>query len=487
MFFKAEGKRFASAPFLGQTLLCSKYVPNEEGIVLDLNLQQISKLLEVVFENAHEPMVVTDKEGNILLFNRSYREFLGIQENVIGKPVTEVIENTRMHIVGREGVPEIADIQQIKGQKMIAHRIPIMDEGQVIAVLGTVLFQDVKELASLAAMVGQLKDELTYYKKELRRRLGATYHFDQIVGYSQKMKELKKFSQKVAKSDSTVLITGESGTGKELFAHAIHAESKRKMGPFIRVNCAAIPDSLLESELFGYEEGAFTGAARRGKKGKFELADHGTILLDEIGDMPLPLQAKLLRVLQEKEVERVGAVRSTPIDVRVIASTNQDLPALIKDGRFRADLYYRLNVVSLEIPPLRERLEDLPELVSNLLQRLVESTGISVKSIDDEAWSVLRSYSWPGNVRELNNVLERALHLLEGDQLKKEHLWLPASVESRPSRPVQSLKETLERAEKEALLMAMQEAEGNKLEAAKLLKISKSSFYEKWEKHGLAT
>ncbi|MGE7274818.1 sigma-54 interaction domain-containing protein [Brevibacillus panacihumi] len=454
---------------------------------MDLNLQQISKLLEVVFENAHEPMVVTDKEGNILLFNRSYREFLGIQENVIGKPVTEVIENTRMHIVGREGVPEIADIQQIKGQKMIAHRIPIMDEGQVIAVLGTVLFQDVKELASLAAMVGQLKDELTYYKKELRRRLGATYHFDQIVGYSQKMKELKKFSQKVAKSDSTVLITGESGTGKELFAHAIHAESKRKMGPFIRVNCAAIPDSLLESELFGYEEGAFTGAARRGKKGKFELADHGTILLDEIGDMPLPLQAKLLRVLQEKEVERVGAVRSTPIDVRVIASTNQDLPALIKDGRFRADLYYRLNVVSLEIPPLRERLEDLPELVSNLLQRLVESTGISVKSIDDEAWSVLRSYSWPGNVRELNNVLERALHLLEGDQLKKEHLWLPASVEALPSRPLKSLKETLEQAEREALLLAMRAAEGNKQEAAKLLKISKSSFYEKWEKHGLAT
>lgn len=452
-----------------------------------MNLQQISKLLEVVFENAHEPMVVTDKEGNILLFNRSYREFLGIQENVIGKPVTEVIENTRMHIVGREGVPEIADIQQIKGQKMIAHRIPIMDEGQVIAVLGTVLFQDVKELASLAAMVGQLKDELTYYKKELRRRLGATYHFDQIVGYSQKMKELKKFSQKVAKSDSTVLITGESGTGKELFAHAIHAESKRKMGPFIRVNCAAIPDSLLESELFGYEEGAFTGAARRGKKGKFELADHGTILLDEIGDMPLPLQAKLLRVLQEKEVERVGAVRSTPIDVRVIASTNQDLPALIKDGRFRADLYYRLNVVSLEIPPLRERLEDLPELVSNLLNRLMESTGISVKSIDDEAWSVFRSYSWPGNVRELNNVLERALHLLEGDQLKKEHLWLPASVEALPSRPLKSLKETLEQAEREALLLAMRAAEGNKQEAAKLLKISKSSFYEKWEKHGLTS
>lgn len=452
--------------------------------VLDWNLQQMSKLLEVVFENAHEPMVVTDKDGKILLMNRSYREFLNVHD-VVGRPVTEVIENTRMHIVGKAGKPEIAEIQKIKGQNMIAHRIPIMDEGKVIAVLGTVLFQDVQELSSLAAMVEQLKDELTYYKKELRNKLGASYHFDQIVGYSQKIKELKQFSQKVAKSDSTVLITGESGTGKELFAHAIHAESRRKMGPFIRVNCAAIPDSLLESELFGYEEGAFTGAARRGKKGKFELANHGTILLDEIGDMPLPLQAKLLRVLQEKEVERVGAIRTTPIDVRVIAATNQDLLQSIKDGKFRADLYYRLNVVSLAIPPLRERLEDLPELVSNLLMQLADSTGVTVRTIDDEVWNLLRSYSWPGNVRELRNVLERALHLMEGDVLKKEHLWLPVSEELLPLMPVRPLKETLEMAEKEAILRAMRETGGNKLEAAKLLRISKSTFYEKWEKYGL--
>ncbi|QDS36560.1 sigma-54 interaction domain-containing protein [Brevibacillus brevis] len=455
---------------------------------MDWNLQQMSKLLEVVFENAHEPMIVTDKDGKILLLNRSYREFLNVQD-VIGQPVTDVIENTRMHIVGQEGVAEIADIQQIKGQNMIAHRIPIMDEGRVIAVLGTVLFQDVQELTALAAMVAQLKDELTYYKKELRRRMGATYHFDQIVGYSQKLQELKKFSQKVAKSDSTVLITGESGTGKELFAHAIHAESKRKMGPFIRVNCAAIPDSLLESELFGYEEGAFTGAVRRGKKGKFELANHGTILLDEIGDMPLPLQAKLLRVLQEKEVERVGAVRTTPIDVRVIASTNSDMLQSIKEGKFRADLYYRLNVVSLSIPPLRERLEDLPELVSNLLKQLGESTGVTVRAIDEEVWNVLRGYSWPGNVRELKNVLERALHLMEDDVLKKEHVWLPVSDEgahtslSVPTHAVRPLKQVIEEAEQEALCHAMQQAGGNKLSAAKLLQISKSSFYEKWEKY----
>lgn len=444
----------------------------------------MSKLLQAVFENAHEPMIVTDKDGKILLLNRSYREFLDVQD-VLGLPVTDVIENTRMHIVGQAGKAEIADIQKIKGQNMIAHRIPIMDEGKVIAVLGTVLFQDVQELTALAAMVDQLKDELTYYKKELRRRLGSAYHFDQIVGYSQKLQELKQFSQKVAKSDSTVLITGESGTGKELFAHAIHAESRRKMGPFIRVNCAAIPDSLLESELFGYEEGAFTGAARRGKKGKFELANHGTILLDEIGDMPLPLQAKLLRVLQEKEVERVGAVRTMPIDVRVIASTNQDLPSSIKEGKFRADLYYRLNVVSLSIPPLRERLEDLPELVSNMLKQLVESTGVTVRAIDDEVWGVLRNYSWPGNVRELRNVLERALHVMEGDVLKKEHVWLPVSEEMLSTAPVRPLKETLEQTEKETMLRAVKETGGNKLEAAKLLQISKSTFYEKWEKYGL--
>lgn len=442
----------------------------------------MGKLLEAVFENAHEAIVVTDRDGKILLMNRSYREFLGV-DNVVGRHVTEVIENTRMHIVAQQGRPEIAQIQRIKGQNMIANRIPIMDGGKVIAVLGTVLFQDVQELSGLAAVVDQLRDELTYYKRELQRRLGAIYHFDEIVERSPKMKELKAFCQKVAKSDSTVLITGESGTGKELFAHAIHAGSRRKMGPFIRVNCAAIPDALLESELFGYEEGAFTGAARKGKKGKFELANHGTILLDEIGDMPLPLQAKLLRVLQEKEVERVGGVRPIPIDVRVIACTNQDLPSRIREGAFRVDLYYRLNVVSLNIPPLRERLEDLPELVATLLKQIVETTGVQVREIDEEVWDVLRSHSWPGNVRELRNVLERAVHLMDGDVLKKEHIWLPGSGKALPVSPVRPLKETLEAAEREAIMRAMEAAAGNKQEAAKLLGISKSSFYQKWEKY----
>ncbi|MCK9905392.1 sigma 54-interacting transcriptional regulator, partial [Frankia sp. Cpl3] len=291
--------------------------------------------------------------------------------------------------------------------------------------------------------------------------------------------------QKVAKSDTTILITGESGTGKELFAHAIHAASRREMGPFIRVNCAAIPDTLLESELFGYEEGAFTGAVRKGKKGKFELADRGTILLDEIGDMPLPLQAKLLRVLQEKEVERVGSTRPMSIDVRVIASTNRDLAGRIKEGTFREDLYYRLNVVNISIPPLRERPEDLPKLVGDLLLHLMDATGIVVSEVDSDVWGALRSHSWPGNVRELRNVLERALHVMEGERLKAEHLTISMPDGRIQSNAVSTLKESLELAEIEAIKRALVAAGGNKLAAAKLLAISKSGLYQKLEKCGL--
>lgn len=442
------------------------------------------QLLEAILENAHEAIIVTDPDGYILIMNRMYRQFVGMQD-VVGKLVTDVIENTRMHIVAKTGKPEIAQIQRIVGRDMIANRIPIFIDGKLTAVLGTVMFQDIRELHALAATVDHLKQELAYYKKELRRKLGATYQFDQIIGSSASMQAAKNLAQKVAKSDSTVLISGESGTGKELFAHAIHSESRREMGPFIRVNCAAIPDALLESELFGYEEGAFTGAVRKGKKGKFELADHGTILLDEIGDMPLPLQAKLLRVLQEKEVERVGGTGPISVNVRVIASTNRDLSDMIRKGNFREDLFYRLNVVVLKIPPLRERLEDLPKLAADILEQLMDSTGIVVKEIESDVWETLSSYSWPGNVRELRNVLERAMHMMEGKRLKASHLLFSSSASKQSAFGLLSLKEGLEYAEKEAIVRALAAAGGNKLEAAKILQISKSGFYQKLEKYGL--
>ncbi|OAJ74765.1 transcriptional regulator [Brevibacillus sp. SKDU10] len=441
------------------------------------------KLLEDVFEQAYECIVVTNPEGIILMMNHKYRNFIGIA-NPIGRHVTSVIENTRMHIVAKTGLAELAEVQRINGRDMIANRVPIYQDGNMIAVLGTVMFQDVRQLHALSATVDQLKQELDYYKGELQRKLGAAYRFEQIVSISDLMNKCKELAMKVAKSNTTVLITGESGTGKELFAHAIHAASQRAMGPFIRVNCAAIPDNLLESELFGYEEGAFTGALRKGKKGKFELADRGAILLDEIGDMPLALQAKLLRVLQEKEVERVGASRPISLDVRVIASTNKDMFALMKAGKFREDLFYRLHVVTLAIPPLRDRLEDLPHLVESIQEQLMESTGIVVKGMDEEVWELLRYHRWPGNVRELRNVLERAMHMMEGNWIRAEHILLPTSTSGNPmvqsSFPI--LKDWLEKAEREALLRAVQLTGGNKREAAKLLGISKSSFYHKWER-----
>ncbi|MED1664757.1 sigma-54 interaction domain-containing protein [Brevibacillus laterosporus] len=441
------------------------------------------ELLEGVFEKAYECIVVTDPEGIILMMNHKYRNFIGIADP-IGRHVTTVIENTRMHVVAKTGLAELAEVQRINGREMIANRVPIYREEKMIAVLGTVMFQDVRQLHALSATVDQLKQELDYYKGELQRKLRATYRFEQIVSTSDLMNKCKELAMKVANSDTTVLITGESGTGKELFAHAIHAASQRAMGPFIRVNCAAIPDNLLESELFGYEEGAFTGALRKGKKGKFELADRGTILLDEIGDMPLALQAKLLRILQEKEVERVGASRPISLNVRVIASTNKDMIALMKAGKFREDLFYRLHVVTLTIPPLRDRLEDLPYLVEIIREQLMESTGIVVKGMDEEVWELLRYHSWPGNVRELRNVLERAMHMMEGKWIRAEHILLPTSIPGSPmlQSSFPSLKEWLAKVEREALQQAVQLAGGNKREAAKLLGISKSSFYQKWEK-----
>ncbi|HZG17664.1 MAG TPA: sigma 54-interacting transcriptional regulator [Candidatus Bathyarchaeia archaeon] len=448
--------------------------------------EKLASIWKEVLDGAIECIVITDPEGTILFMNQSYLQFLG-EKDVVGKHVTQVIENTRMHLIGKTGKAELADIHKIKGRDMIANRVPIRKDGKIVAILGTVFFRDVQQLHALASTVEQLTQELAYYKGELRSKLGAAYRFEEIITASQAMQPVTQLAKRVAKSDSTVLITGESGTGKELFAHAMHAESHRAMGPFIRINCAAIPEALLESELFGYDEGAFTGASRKGKKGRFELANHGTILLDEIGDMPLSLQAKLLRVLQEKEVERVGGTRPISIDVRVIASTHQDLKKLVGEGRFREDLFYRLNVVSLHIPPLRERLDDLPLLVQKLLEQLMESTGIVIKEIQPDVWQALRAYSWPGNIRELRNVLERGLHLMEEGILRADCLLLPVNEREQIAAETKerTLKMILEEAERSALIKMLEATGGNRLEAAKRLGISKSSLYAKLEKYGI--
>jgi PAS domain S-box-containing protein len=442
-------------------------------------------LYKTALDQAYEGIIITDKHGIIQLANQTYANFLNTTlEDMIGRHVTEVVENTRMHIVARTGQPEIAHLQRINGHLMIANRIPVFQNGEVTAVIGKVIFQDVRELFEMTAKFEKLNIDKESYKNELNNRLRAKYTFDSIIGASPALEAAKKLARRAAQSDSTVLLQGESGTGKELFAHAIHQESRRHKGPLIRLNCAAIPESLFESELFGYTEGSFTGAKKSGKKGKFALADKGTLFLDEISELPLHLQAKLLRALQEREIEPVGADAPEPVDVRIIAASNKNLEELVAKGRFRQDLYYRLHVVTIDIPPLRERQGDVPLLLHHLLGELIVETGIPADGFDQAAEEKLTAYDWPGNIREMRNILERALHLKDGNTITLSDL--PRTILSAKKAP-RALRDALEQYEGQLIRQALQAAQGDKLAAAKQLGISKSSLYAKIEKYGITT
>lgn len=451
--------------------------------------KNLSEILRTILDNAYEGIIVVDEQGYIIMINEPYIEFLGKkEEDIIGKHATEIIDTTRLHIVVKTGKEEIGEVQKVRGKNIVVMRTPIYKEGRVVGAIGKIMFKDLKEVNVLASKIKTIENELKYYKNALKEVSGVKYRFENIIGVSDKLKETKFLAEKATHTNSNVLIRGESGTGKELFAHAIHAESSRAMGPFIKVNCAAIPAELLESELFGYEEGAFTGARRGGKVGKFELANGGSIFLDEIGDMPHSMQAKLLRVLQEKEVERVGGTKNIPLDVRIIAATNRNLEEMIEKGEFREDLYYRLNVMSINIPPLRERIEDLEPLVQYLLTKISEQVGNYVTKIAPKAMKYLESYSWPGNIRELENVLERAINLADyGKEIQVNHLPMhlrKADVNVKV-RGDKDLKSILEEVEKEAILDCLKRTNGNRTETARILNISRSSLYEKLWKYGI--
>ena len=329
--------------------------------------------------------------------------------------------------------------------------------------------------------LSRLHDENTYLRQELEEAC----HIGELIGESAKMQELYRSIAKVAKTDSTVILYGESGTGKELVAHAIHAGSNRASHPFIRVHCGALAEGVLESELFGHEKGAFTGALRR-KRGRFELAHSGTIFLDEIGDITPGTQVKLLRVLQEREFERVGGEQTLTVDVRVIAATHRDLPALVEEGKFRKDLYYRLHIIPLYLPPLRERGQDILLLAGHFLQRICRNLGRPLLTLTPSAEKVLLAYGWPGNVRELENILERATVLAEGEAIEDRDL--PISMDHIPAAADQAhtLDGMLDQMEKAAIERAMAQAHGVKMEAARILGIKTSALYYKLEKHGLA-
>ena len=442
-----------------------------------------SFLIAEALDALDEWLVIVDEQATITFLNRPYAQFLGVnRESVYGHPIVEIIENTQMHRVVESGQPEVSRLQEVKGRHMIANRYPIRHQGKVVGAVGTVLFHDTHEWRQMNTQIEALVSELDFYRKALdKEQTGARFELRDLIGRSPRIQQVNEKVKKVAAGDASVLIRGESGTGKELYAHALHLLSDRSRAPFVKINCAAIPENLLEAELFGYEEGAFTGARKGGKQGKFQLADSGTLFLDEIGDMPLAMQVKLLRVLQDREVEAVGSNRLVKVDVRVIAATHQPLEKLVEAGEFREDLYYRINVVSLELPALRERREDIPALAEHFLKRLANRTGRRSPKLTAQALTRMLEYAWPGNVREMENALESAFYLSQGHKISLNAL--PATLSTGDSLPPPlfsgTLKERLAEAERDILEETLRSCEGNRKLAARMLGIGKTTLYDK--------
>jgi PAS domain S-box-containing protein len=460
-------------------------------------------ILEQILENAYEGVVVTDSEGIIMMFNAAYANYLEIRsQDAIGQHVTKVIDNTRVHEVVKSGVPEFGKLQKIGSHKAVVTRLPITFNKKVIAGVGIVHYRELTDMKRLVEKLSSLESELAQIKEEYGKNQVKRYSIQDIIGNSRPIMDLKKQIHKAAASSSTVLILGENGTGKELVAHSLHQLSGRSDKPFVKINCAAIPGEILESELFGYVGGAFTGSNRGGKQGKFEMADGGTIFLDEIGDMSFHMQAKLLRFLQEKEIERLGENKVRAVDVRVLAATNQNLVERIKTNQFREDLYYRLQVVQLDVPPLRNRMEDIDVLIRYFIEKFNRIFGKKVQDVSTDAVEIIRDYHWPGNVRQLENVMERAFNMVEIDKILVEHLP-PYLIEGLPGqarfgaeiqatilsnsneREAGNLSNAKELLERKQIEKALSCSHGNKSEAAKRMGITRTTLYQKMKKYGL--
>jgi len=449
--------------------------------------KQLQRTLEVVLNTAYDGLIVVNKEGIVTMTNQAFSNFFNQNpEDMVGKPITDVYDNPKFTEVLVTAQPVHGYIQDLNGHEIIASRVPIIQDGKIVGALGKVVFKDVDELYAMTKKIDSLRSELDYYKKTVSHNNSSALEL--LHGKNAIMSSLVQTTLRVAKSGSTVLLRGESGTGKELFALLLHAQSSRREAPFIKVNCAAVPENLLESEMFGYDEGAFTGAKKGGKIGKFELAEGGTLFLDEIGDMEMSMQAKLLRVIQEREVERLGSNKARKIDVRLVAATNRDLEEMIRNKQFREDLYYRLNVVTLPIPPLRERMDDLEDLIKTFIKKFNLQFAQSVTGIANEAKDVLMKHRWPGNIRELENIIERAFNMLEGTEIQLKHL--PSYLQVLAGRDIRpyvegSLETILNEVEKDALVIALENANGNKVQAAKSLGLSRAGLYKKLIKHQL--
>ena len=485
-------------------------LPKDAQSILNL----AAKSLFDVFAHASEGMLLVDRSGCVVWINEQYRRYLpalgfATEQAFVGQPVSQVVQNTQMQRVLETGKPILIDLLTNKAGTFVVSRFPLHDDaGLVIGALGVVLFDQAHSnlqpfLAKFTLMQRELDEARDALAVQRRAGVGlrqARHSFASFIGASAAVVALKRQARRAAQSSSPVLLLGETGTGKELLAHAIHAASPRAKGPLVSVNIAAVPETLLEAEFFGVAPGAYTGADRKGRDGKFRLADGGTLFLDEIGDMPLALQAKLLRALQEGEIEPLGSNRLVPFDARVVAATSRDLARLVQSGQFREDLFYRLNVLPLRVPPLRERATDIPALLEVLAEDLALRSDLPHPEFSPQAVALLSAQHWRGNVRELRNVIEQLLLRSDTGVIDTEEVeWVlresglsqispalsPAPVAAADRLPLeaellrQPLAQQVQTLERMAVAKALVTTQGNKVAAAKLLGMSRAKLYQR--------
>jgi transcriptional regulator with PAS, ATPase and Fis domain len=469
------------------TIMVQSDIANEQILENMTAIRELNIKFSKVLECSSDLICFIDENRRVSYMNPSYKKYFpDSSKHALGKDLKDIApDGLRMKVFNtRERVENL--VYQKEGTDIISTIEPIFIDEKFKGIIA--ILRPVSQIRNVLSKLEKSQEEVNYYKEELFRYSKLSESFSNIIGSSRSLQDSLHIADRASKSISTVLLRGESGTGKELIAKAIHNSSKRKDKPFIRVNCAAIPENLLESELFGYEKGAFTGAVKS-KPGKFSLADGGTIFLDEIGDMQKSMQIKLLRVLQEKEFESVGGLTTQKVDVRVIAATNRHLEEMIEKGEFRGDLYYRLNVITVQLPPLRNRKEDICLLVEHFINKINRKLEKDIQGISKEAIADLQDYNWPGNIRELENIIERAINMCEGTIITEKDL--PTYLTNITPKKEGNIKQlngdmaTMEEYEKEIIAMAMSKYKSfNK--AGKVLGLSHSTIAAKCEKYGIA-
>lgn len=466
--------------------------PSETVLQFILNVDFAYDIIDHILTDPYDAMAIVDEKARLRFMSPVHEKFLGLQPGEgIGKKARDVIENSRLHNVLRTGVAEVGQVHRMKGRDRIVSRHPIRHDNKIVGAIGRIMFKGPQQVEAMSRRINQLEQEIETYKANARPDNSDDKILEAIVGQSIAIQSVREQIRKIAPLDIPVLIQGESGTGKELVAQALHRLSPRQDGRLVTVNAAALPESLVESELFGYEPGSFTGADRKGRAGKFEMADKGTIFLDEIGDMPLEVQSKLLRVLQDRMVERVGGEKPKRVDFRLCSATNRDLEDFVDQGRFRLDLFYRISPVCIQMPTLQERLEDIPLLLNQFVADLSAQHNRPVPEIGMDVSPYLMEQEWPGNVRQLRHNIERALVFASPERLTVEDFrdnqtHLPQKSDRKTESDTESasggrLRNSLDELEMKLISDTIIRFKGNKKRAAEHLGVSRSYLYKKLE------